>query len=572
VARQGRAARQDRAGRRAQAEWPEPQRWPAQEAPQARPERPAQPEKPERPARPEKPERPARPEKPERPARPETPGRPAKAGWLARGGRVQRASAGGPGVGGGGGGGGGGAGGWGGGGPCAGVVYPEAPAGAATTQRVSWSCGDDATGDGSAEQPFKSVTASLNVAAEGTTILVEAGTYPETVAIKKNGIQLLGGPPGGSPTDAAIIFQSSATYPLYVSGASQVLVRGVKIEGATGAAVGVTAGEATLEGCAIVGTKMDQGQFGQGLVASEGSQVTLRNSLVSAGEAQGIIFQNSAGLIEKSEIAGNADAGIWLVEAGETTIQSNDIHDNGGAGVLSMGSRAIIFQNQIHKTQKAAWGGGDGVLATSVMGANNAVVESDVDVKENVLIADNARTGILLDGSAHGIIFQNSSVNQNGRAGIWAQNSGGSMGPMLSIEGNGLSKNKQSGLVLLGMIQATVGTNVVSQTTLATTVVPGGSTEMVGDGVSLFDGAVGALMANTIAMNGRIGILADDAGAGTSMIGNGVNGNTHGIIFQNNASGLGATPGANTVDGDDIQSSASVLFGVTKEPLAGTGP
>lgn len=437
-------------------------------------------------------------------------------------------------------------------GTCSPGAYPPAPSGATAVVHVSSAC---TGGDGSATAPYGSLTAGLAAAPEGAVLLVAPGTYKENVVIRKP-VTIVGTTDASKAELAGIILQAPAPYALVANGAGAVVVRGVRVAGATGVGIWAT-GATTLdvEGCAVEDTKASaDAAYGFGVYGSDGATLNLRTSTVTGSTTFGALLLGAGGIILQNQIKKNGNGGIWIEDAkGEVRVEGNDVAGNTQVGITVLSSRAIILQNQARDTTlgKVA---GDGIFAGATPGS---AIAADVRI-ENNQVTGNARVGILADTGAGGIILQN-SASQNGvnsekqfGAGIWLQGAGVDM----TVEGNTLEANRFIGLGVSGGARGIILQNVIRNTGPATFVDSATlESATTADGIGVFRGAVvsigdkgGVSLPNTVTgAEMRAGVLLDGAGKGSLIAANNVSpGSSGSIILQNQPPGnVALTMGVN---------------------------
>lgn len=428
-------------------------------------------------------------------------------------------------------------------GTCSPGAYPPAPSGATNVVHVSSAC---TGGDGSATAPYGSLTAGLAAAPEGAVLLVAPGTYKENVVIRKP-VTIVGTTDASKAELAGIILQAPAPYALVANGAGAVVVRGVRVAGATGVGIWAT-GATTLdvEGCAVEDTKASADAAGGfGVYGSDGATLNLRTSTVTGSTSIGAYLSGARGIILQNQVRKNGAGGVRVEDGtAEIRIEGNDVSGNVDTGISVFSSRAIILQNQARDTTLGK-NAGDGILIGKTLGSS---VAADVQIEKNE-VTGNARVGILVDTGSGGIILQN-NASQNGvntakefGAGIWLQ--GATVD--FTVEGNTMDGNRFLGLGLTGGAHGIILQNVVRDTAPASFRDPSTlQTITSADGIAVLRGAVasigkkgGSAAPNSITgSNMRVGILLDSAGMGTVVGANTVSpGSSGAIILQNQPAG-----------------------------------
>ncbi len=434
--------------------------------------------------------------------------------------------------------------------------FPEAPPGAAAQVFVAAGC----DGDGSREKPFGRVQQGVEAASKGAAVLVTPGSYAENVRITTDDVWLIGSSDGADADAAGIIIQAPQPHAVTVDGALGVTLRGLHIVDAAGSGVWVSGGGATLEGSRVEGTTAPEAApFGYGVLASSGADLMLKTSVVSGSAGVGVLVSGAHGIIIQNQITGNGAGGVRVESSsGDVRVEANTLDANVEVGVGYFSSHGIIIQNQIKGTLRGDLAG-DGVIVASLAGAATA---SNVEVRDNT-VETSTRVGVLFGAGSRGIIIQN-VARENGSkeagigAGIWVQGTPGDAAG-LDIEKNEITGNRFVGLALTAGARGIIIQNTASGTT-AGSVPLGVDIAEIGDGIGVFAGSSASIeQANVIENNFRAGILVSDAdGAATSIKGNSVRGNEHGIIIQNEGTDtVDAADGANTVEtntaGDAIE-------------------
>lgn len=217
-------------------------------------------------------------------------------------------------------------------------LVPAVPAGAvpaATTIYVNAATGSDVTGDGTEGAPLKSITEALEIAGDGTTIMVADGTY--------------------SDADTGEVFPLAVSS---LSGVSIIADTWATIDGAGSVQVmSITASDVTLENLAITGG-FSSSKPGGALEAID-SVITLVNCEVYDNTAPvgGGVFAIGATLdfqmsslhnngvivginpVEIIPVECQAGGAVFAVEGSEVSLTDSAVYDNGalfaGAGLYS---------------------------------------------------------------------------------------------------------------------------------------------------------------------------------------------------------------------------------------------
>lgn len=226
--------------------------------------------------------------------------------------------------------------------------------------------GDDATGDGSSEKPFKTITRTLTAVATGGTVQLAAGEYSEatgeTFPLQLNGVQLLGDTATRGVGIKIIgggkhVSPTFATQIVTVLIGKQVILRGVTIT-----------------------NPIDRGY---GLWIEGVSPVVARNSFV-ANESDGIfITGKSAARISDNYFTKNISDGLTAADISTPMIENN-VFEQTGFGINITGrSQARLVGNIIRNNV-------DGLIIEA---------RSSVLMRNNV-IENNRRSGVAVLGAA----------------------------------------------------------------------------------------------------------------------------------------------------------------------------
>ena len=211
-----------------------------------------------------------------------------------------------------------------------------------------------------------------------------------------------------------------------------------------------------LSGLVIDGANRWLGDQAQGLLDLRRVQhLVVDNCSILGSGKNGLALERVSGRIERSEITGAADAGIYSVEAGKLQIQANTVSDCGNGGILVhrwqiADDGTMIFANRIERILARSGGtgqNGNGINAFRANGvsiANNSVSDcafsairanssSNIHMSgnsclrsgETAIYAEFAFEGAVInanivDGAANGISIVN--FDSGGRMGVCSAN------------------------------------------------------------------------------------------------------------------------------------------------------
>jgi nitrous oxidase accessory protein NosD/predicted Ser/Thr protein kinase len=266
------------------------------------------------------------------------------------------------------------------------------------------------------------IAEALTQARDGATILVQPGTYPESLVIERPvdimGVAENGGHSVIQPADGHCI---RVTAP--ASRLSGLVLRGP--ERSEGGAIAlpcldVTAGRVSVENIEIAAFS------GPAVMVRDGAEAKLSDSVVSGSGTVGILLTSGAKVnISGGEIRNTAKSGIVARGGADITIAGATIADAGEAGLLlaegatgqirassitgsrtsgieiTGGAKAVIFDSRVEASAQA------GVFVTD--GGRAAL--------EKAQISDNAFSGVII-GSAGEIRAFESLIRGNGEHGI----------------------------------------------------------------------------------------------------------------------------------------------------------
>jgi parallel beta-helix repeat protein len=267
--------------------------------------------------------------------------------------------------------------------------------------------------DGSAEHPYRSITEALNLASEGDTIYVFAGTYNETVTINKR-VSLI----GGIDNEPSIIYSRFSHY----------------------YNVDITSDFVTLENFTLLDTERFITSQRGALVHVGADNVVVQKNNLSSCDLWGIYLDSS----NDDTISGNlinGTKGAYVSGSNNNVFSNNNISNSSDAGIkISSSTKNIIYDNYFKKNSFGIssidssysnitrntfvqnkyhgmylFGDRDDVIRANSIRNNT---ESGINIESyNCLIADNR-----IDGNQVGITVQqsgcevrnNTLINQGG--------------------------------------------------------------------------------------------------------------------------------------------------------------
>lgn len=322
---------------------------------------------------------------------------------------------------------------------CAKVSWP-----AVTTKAhyVSAACGQTG-GSGSTARPWNTIGAAAQRAKAGESIAVAAGTYTESVQLPA-GVTLV-----GVATDQVVIQPKSGLGFLVQGGGATTLAQ-LTVKGATGAAISVSGGAVALHRVRATGTRQLNEAGGSGLQVLDAPTVLVQDSVLDGNDGAGVLAQNCGAVLvigtngvkprgatnadvvddafaPTSRIEGNKSTGIAVLTTmtapatgkASLTLVGTDVRGNYATGVMLRGVHAVIVRSALRETavpEKGDWG--DGLAVVPPIAGTTA--QSFVDIDAESMLANNARSGMLLIGDAHATV--SGGVCCNGSVGLAVQN------------------------------------------------------------------------------------------------------------------------------------------------------
>ncbi len=423
-------------------------------------------------------------------------------------------------------------------------------------------CGSADGADGSRESPYTSITAAAKAATSGTTIVVGAGTWAESVELPA-GVTLVGikgqtkltPPPGKMGVHTAATSGYVEVRNVDISGASTAAIR------SEGASLGVYGGDIggtlrtppsfeggsgiVLVGCAkaphdshcpslVVLTAKIHDNEGYGILAYGARVVYIRDAgskgpraaAAKEPDALGPVAGVFPDFLPASIISNNKQGGVAAVFPDFkptdgmgvfpdflVTIFGTAIQGNGQSGLATFGagqaSYVINVDNSlISDTQRAT-----GASATEAA-SGIAMVESgtagttlgQLVLGPGAVVANNAQAGVLVNATANVQAIVRSDITGNQFGGIWGMGAGASV--ELRQEGR-VSDNKLMGLAGVSGAQLAVRDKARVARTLTTPWQnPLGKSVDLGDGCGVFLGARLTVDQARFADNARSHIIA----------------------------------------------------------------
>ena len=211
-----------------------------------------------------------------------------------------------------------------------------------------------------------------------------------------------------------------------------------------------------LSGLVFDGTNRSMGDYAQGLLdLRRVAHLVVDNCQVTGSGKNGLALERAAGRVERSDISGAADAGIYSVEASGLAISGNTVSDCANGGILVHRWQAaedgtMVTGNRVERIQARSGGTGQNGNGINAFRAGNVVISGNIvsdcafsairaNSASNLQISGNtcSRSGEtavysefsfegavisnnIVDGAANGISIVN--FNEGGRLGVCTGN------------------------------------------------------------------------------------------------------------------------------------------------------
>jgi len=196
---------------------------------------------------------------------------------------------------------------------------------------------------------YTTISAAVDAARDGDTVLVRPGRYEESVVVEGKTITIR----GDGERDAIVVGRDDG--PAFTLAKTRSTLTGLTITGGgpcseseVGAGLRVTDGAPQLDGLRVTANR--------GIEFKGGAAGAIEHSQFD-GKYRGIyVWEGSSPRIEENEIWGNALAGIYIEGAGtDPLIRANRVHDGEGVGILVCeGASPRIEDNEIWANGSAA--------------------------------------------------------------------------------------------------------------------------------------------------------------------------------------------------------------------------
>jgi len=289
---------------------------------------------------------------------------------------------------------------------------------------------------------FTTISAALRAAQAGDVILIQPGTYRESLTIEVP-VHLRGC--RGACGDAAVVVTSSRTHTIQATTPFAQLTNLTLRQTGTSGRSCVLASHGSLEmaECDVSSSS------GLCVEVTDGASPLIRRCRIHDGAAAGVWFRAaSAGLLEASDVHSNGWSGVQISDGSNPTLLRNFIHENKSAGLISFNhGRGVARQNDITCNGK----GGVQVrshacpelVSNRIFGERSFgvwVYERGGGRFEDNDVVGNAWSGFQVEEQSHPVVLGN-RVRDNRSAGIVVYNRG-----FGTFEWNDICRNGRCGV------------------------------------------------------------------------------------------------------------------------------
>lgn len=175
---------------------------------------------------------------------------------------------------------------------------------------------------------YETISEAIARVAPGTRLLIQPGTYHETLVLEKH-VEII----GQGPPDQIIIERHNA--PCVLMQTESALIKDVSFRGTVDddnnhvPTINIPMGALQMEGCRFTSESLVCIA-----IAHADASPTLRRCTIAHCRGAGIIaYAQATGLLDTCDIAHNADSGIIIRQQGSLMIQRCKIHHNGKDGI-----------------------------------------------------------------------------------------------------------------------------------------------------------------------------------------------------------------------------------------------
>ncbi len=372
-------------------------------------------------------------------------------------------------------------------------------------------------GDGSQAAPFTSLQAGLDAAgdADGGTVAVAAGTYPETLALDRghDGVRLAGRCRELVGIDASA--GDEGTPGIFVDAkSSEAEISGVTVSGSRLVGVAVGSGAVTMRDSAVVGSEyIGVGAYQEGMNATaltmEGCEVVGNTTLGVGARDSGTSVTLRETVIEDSQPDENGEAGYGIQIYGGASLDAEacEVRGNSIAGVLvaEEGTTVTLRETVIEDTQP----GEDGERGYGIEVQGGASLAA-----EGCEIRGNTSMGVLAAQSGTTVSLQATTIEDTQRRESGEGGYGICAGDGASLDAEACQVRNNA---VVGVEAFDSGTVVRLRDTVIEDTQPDGS-GAGGYGVEVWGGARLEAEACQIVRNSTLGVTAYDSGSAVTLL------------------------------------------------------
>ncbi|MBI4179975.1 right-handed parallel beta-helix repeat-containing protein, partial [bacterium] len=346
--------------------------------------------------------------------------------------------------------------------------------------------GNDVTGNGTAQNPYRTITKAVSQVKAGDTIYVDAGLYSETVVIDTDYVSLIGKDSVATVIDPPGAKTTVGLYGIYADTQTGLTIKNLGVTGAYDGIHFYNVDNSTIESDSV----SSNGHYGI-YVRVNSDTNTIKNNTASSNTNSSIYLDTSSNnTVTNNTVTSNTPSsnayGIRLSSSSNNTVTSNTASSNLSAGIyLSSNSN-----NNTVTSNTASLNSTFGIALYS--NSNNNTVTSNT-------ASSNSDYGIYLDSSSNNTVTSN-TVTSNLDYGIYLYGSSNN-----TVTSNTASSNS------LGIILDTSSNNTVTSNTVSSNSF---------DGIWLSSSSNNTVVQNDVRNNTEYQIYIDGAPSSDTVVKN----------------------------------------------------
>ena len=289
---------------------------------------------------------------------------------------------------------------------------------------------------------FSTIQEAIDSVPEGTTILVQAGTYHENLRITRS-VELVG-------AAGAHLIGDGERPIIAIEGANDVLIEGFRFTNGRPAIAVRDSDEVVIRknvfienlqsAISVRNSSVDinsnsisltvNGESAGVFISNSSDRSHITNNLISENFGQGISIRSSEVELMNNRVLNNGGVGISISRESDASMLGNDVAHNHGAGLLlTSDSKAHIEFNLFQYTEEMN-GRGHGIVLRS---------NASAEFVSNIILS-NSGSGVQLMEGTEAEFYWN-IVEANGSHGYWIGE-----GAFTEINGNYIMKNSGCGV------------------------------------------------------------------------------------------------------------------------------